>query len=109
MGFAASQARMIMLVQRQSDLEIQGQFIQQARLQLANVVGAMWSITSNLEPETPEAQQIQAQIAAIQTQDKSLETNLSRLDSQRKAVSTERDAVQKVLTENITKSFKTFA
>jgi hypothetical protein len=108
MGFAASQARYMMLTARKSDLELQGQFINQARMQLANVTGALFTISSNLEPESVEAQLLQARIAAIQSIDKSLELNLKRIDTQHEAVQTEIDAVRKVIGKNIESSFKTF-
>jgi hypothetical protein len=108
MGFAASQARFMMLTARRSDLELQGQFINQARMQLANVTGALFTISSNLEPESPEAQQLQARVAAIQAIDKSLELQLRRVDTQRDAVQTEIDAVRKVIGKNIESTFKTF-
>ena len=108
MGFAASQARYMMLTARSSDLELQGQFINQARLSLANITGALFTISSNLEPESPEAQQLQARIAAIQAIDKSLELQLRRVDTQREAVQTEIDAVRKVIGKNIAGSFKIF-
>jgi capsule polysaccharide export protein KpsE/RkpR len=108
MGFAASQARYLTLTARKSDLELQGQFINQARLQLANVTGSLFTISSNLEPESPEAQQIQARVAAIQAIDKSLELQLRRVDTQREAVQTEIDAVRKVIGKNIESTFKTF-
>lgn len=109
MGFAASQARYLILTARKSDLELQGQFINQARLSLANVTGALFTISANLEPESPQAIAIQARIAAIQTLDKALEMNLRRVDTQRQAVQTEIEAVQKVIQKNIEGSFKTFA
>lgn len=108
MGFAASQTRFMMLTSRRSDLELQGQFINQARMQLANVTGALFTISSNLEPESPEAQQLQARVAAIQAIDKSLELQLRRVDTQRDAVQTEIDAVRKVIGKNIESTFKTF-
>lgn len=108
MGFAASQARWLQLTARKSDLELQGQFINQARLQLANTVGALFTITANLEPESPTAQALQARIAAIQAIDKALELQLRRVDTQRDAVQTEIDAVKKVIDKNIAGSFKTF-
>ena len=108
MGFAASQARYLTLTARKSDLELQGQFINQARLQLANTVGALFTITANLEPESPTAQALQARIAAIQAIDKALELQLRRIDTQREAVQTEIDAVQKVIQKNIASTFKTF-
>lgn len=109
MGLSASQARYLMLTARKSDLELIGQFINQARMSLANTTGALFTITANLEPESPEALQIQARIAAIQTLDKALELNLRRVDTQRQAVMTELEAVKKVIDKSIEMSFKTFA
>jgi capsule polysaccharide export protein KpsE/RkpR len=98
----------MMLTARKSDLELQGQFINQARLQLANITGALFTISSNLEPESPETQQLQARVAAIQAIDKALELQLRRVDTQRDAVQTEIDAVRKVIGKNIESTFKTF-
>ena len=108
MGFAASQARYMMLTARKSDLELMGQFINQARLQLANITGVLFTVSSNLDPETPEAQSLQARIAAIQALDKALELQLRRIDTQHEAVSTEIEAVRKVIGKNIASTFKTF-
>ncbi len=108
MGFAASQARYMILTARKSDLELQGQFINQARLSLANITGALFTVSANLEPESPEAAQLQARIAAIQAIDKALELQLRRVDTQRDAVQTEIEAVRKVIGKNIESTFKTF-
>jgi uncharacterized membrane protein len=108
MGFAASQARFMALTARKSDLELQGQFINQARMQLANVTGSLFTIGSNLEPDSAEAQLLQARIAAIQAIDKSLELQLRRVDTQHEAVQTEIEAVRKVISKNIESTFKTF-
>jgi capsule polysaccharide export protein KpsE/RkpR len=97
-----------MLTARQNDLELMGQFINQARMQLANTVGALFTISANLEPESPQAQALQARIAAIQAIDKALELQLRRVDTQRDAVQTEIDAVKKVIGKNIASTFKTF-
>jgi capsule polysaccharide export protein KpsE/RkpR len=109
MGFAASQARWLQLTARKSDLELQGQLINQARMQLANTSGALFTLTANLDPESPTAQALNTRIASIQTIDKSLEMQLRRIDTQREAVQTEVDAVKKVITKNIEGTFKTFA
>jgi DNA repair ATPase RecN len=109
MGFAASQARFLVLTARKSDLELAGQFINQARLQLANITGTLFSVSANLEPESPQMKFIQARIAALQSMDKALELHLKRVDTQRDAVQTEVDAVRKVIGKNIEMSFKTFS
>ncbi len=108
MGFAASQARFLTLTARKSDLELSGQFINQARMALANTSGALFQIMTNLEPESPEAQQLQARVAALQSIDKALELQLRRVDTQHEAVQTEIDAVRKVIEKNIASTFKTF-
>jgi len=108
MGFAASQARMLMLTARKSDLELEGQFLDQAKMALANTTSALFTVSSDLEPESPEAIAIQARIAAIQSLDKTLDVQLRRIDSQRQACQTELDSVQKVIQQNIQSSFKIF-
>ncbi len=108
MGFAASQARFMMLTARKSDLELQGQFINQARLSLANITGDLFALSANLEPESPQMLALQARIASLQAIDKALELQLRRVDTQRDAVQTEIDAVRKVIGKNIASTFKTF-
>ncbi len=108
MGFAASQARFMMLTARKSDLELQGQFINQARLSLANITGDLFALSANLEPESPQMLALQARIASLQSIDKALELQLRRVDTQRDAVQTEIDAVRKVIGKNIASTFKTF-
>lgn len=93
---------------RKSDLELTGQQINQSRMQLANVTNQLFTIVSNLEPDSDEAVQIQLRINALQGLDKSLELQLRRVDSQQQSVQTEIEAVQKVIDKNIDMTFKTF-
>ena len=109
MGLAASQARLLMLTSRKSDLELQGQFLNQSRMQLANTTGQLFQLTTDLEPGSPQAQQIQSRLGALQTLDKSLELQLKRIDTQHQAVMAEVEAVQSVLKKNIESTFKTFS
>lgn len=108
MGLAASQARFLALTARKSDLELTGQQINQSRLQLANITNQLFTVLTNLEPDSPEAMQIQARINSLQSLDKSLELQLRRVDTQQESVQTEIEAVQKVINKNIALSFKTF-
>ena len=108
MGFAASQTRYLMLAARASDLELAGQFLNQARLQLANIAAALTTVSSNLEPDSPEMQFLQARLAGIQAIDKSLEVQLRRVDTQRDAIQVEIEAVRKVIGKKIQGSFKMF-
>jgi len=53
-------------------------------------------------------QSINAKIEIIQTQDKDLELRLKQLDTEESAISTELEAVKKVISKNVDSSFKTF-
>ena len=52
---------------------------------------------------------INAKTSIIQEQDRTLELRLKQLDTEQKALSTEMDAVKKVISDNIEKTFKTFS
>jgi hypothetical protein len=52
--------------------------------------------------------EINAKIEIIQVQDKNLELKLKQLDTEENAISTEMDAVKKVISKNVESSFKTF-
>ena len=53
--------------------------------------------------------EINAQLEIIQAEDKKLELKLNDLDTQQQAITTEIDAIKKVIDKNIESSFKTFA
>lgn len=108
MGLAASQARLLSLVARKSDLELSGQFINQSRMQLASMTSQLFSVSASYDPNTVEAKTVQARIERLQQVDKMLEMRLKQVDTQHQAVQTELDAVQKVISKNIEGSFKTF-
>ena len=52
---------------------------------------------------------INAKTSIIQEQDRTLELRLKQLDTEQKALSTEMDAVKKVISDNVEKTFKTFS
>ena len=55
-----------------------------------------------------KVQEVNAKIEVIQVQDKNLELKLKQLDTEQNAISTEMDAVKKVISKNVESSFKTF-
>lgn len=109
MGMAASQARFLALTARKADLEFSGQSINQARLQLTNITNQLFTVVTNLDPDSDEAIRVQLRINALQSLDQGLELQLRRVDTQQKAVQTEIEAVTKVIEKNISATFKTFA
>lgn len=106
MGFAASSARLYMLIARRSDLEFQLQQIQQARLRLANIQDRVSLSFFNLEPESEQMHQFEAMQEILVRMEKRLQIYAERVTSQRDAVNTEIDAVKKVISNNIQSSFK---
>jgi len=52
---------------------------------------------------------INAKTEIIQQEDRTLELRLKQLDTEQNALSTEIDAVSKVVKDNVEKSFKTFS
>ena len=52
---------------------------------------------------------INARTSIIQEEDRTLELRLKQLDTEQKALSTEMDAVKKVISDNVEKTFKTFS
>ena len=104
MGLGASQGRLMMLTARKSDLELQLQFINQARMQIANVMIALFPPNADTDPGRVQAQQ--SVMASVQAQDKMLEMHANRINTQHEAVQTEIEAVRKVISKNIESSFK---
>ena len=51
---------------------------------------------------------INAKTSIIQKEDRTLELRLKQLDTEQNAISTEMDAVKKVISKNVESSFKTF-
>lgn len=105
MGFAANQARLMMLISRQRDLELEAQFISNHRMFLGNMVTELFSLSSKLDPNTEASRVLNARIRSLQQADKVLELHLNRINSQIKAVEKESESAQKLVDKNIEKSF----
>ncbi|MBY0403422.1 MAG: hypothetical protein K2X66_05955 [Cyanobacteria bacterium] len=105
MGFAANQARLMGLIARKSDLELEAQFVNQHRMYLANMVSGLFNLQAKLEPESKASKMFEARIQALQQADKVLEMQLNRINSQREAVSSDLESVRKVIAKNIQGSF----
>ncbi|MDX2084607.1 MAG: hypothetical protein SFZ03_04385 [Candidatus Melainabacteria bacterium] len=105
MGFAANQARLLALISRRSDLELEAQFISQHRMYLANAMSAFFNMQAKLDPGSEAAKILDARIKQLQQADKVLEMHLNRIKSQRDAVVQEMQAVRKIISQNIQQSF----
>ncbi len=118
MGLAASQARFLSLTARKSDIEFKGQQLNQARTinahememlinQMRNAAGVDGEEGLLIDPGLYE--EIELELEAKHIIDRNLELELKNVDTQHQAVSTEVDAVNKVIDKNIDMTFKTFA
>lgn len=105
MGFAANQARLLGLIARKSDLELEAQFLNQHRMYLGNMVTGIMELQAKLEPESKSAKILEARIQKLQQADKALEMHLNRINSQRDALSSELESVRKIISKNIQGSF----
>jgi UDP-N-acetylenolpyruvoylglucosamine reductase len=105
MGFAANQARLLALISRKSDLELEAQFISQHRMYLANAMSVFFNMQAKLEPGSEAAKILDARIKQLQQADKVLEMHLNRITSQRDAVGKELTSVKQVIRQNIQQSF----
>lgn len=105
MGLAANQARLMGLIARKSDLELEAQFISQHRMYLANMVSGFFNLQSKLEPESEAAKVLEARIKQLQQADKLLELHLNRINAQQQAVTQEVDSVRNLVSKNIQGSF----
>src|SRR6476469_5598901 len=106
MGLGASQARLLLLTARKQDLELQLQMVQQARMQVSNMVSSLFNRSSNLDPDSKENKRLESAVSSIQERDKMLEQQSRRIDTQHQAVQTEIDSVAKVISKNIESTFK---
>jgi len=71
MGLAASQATLLMLTACKSNLELELQFVQQARIQIANCVSSLFSVTSQLDQNTltdAQCAMLDAAVVSLQAQ-----------------------------------------
>ena len=115
MGLAASQARFLQLTTQKSNLEFQGQQVNQERTILANQMDEIAEDMSELfqledfSVDNADYLQLQLDLESAHNQDKLLEMELKDVDTQHTAVQTEIDSVNKVIDKNIDMTYKTFA
>ncbi len=95
MGLVASQARLMMLLTRKTDLEFAIQMISQRRTALTYQSSA----AINCYPQLANQ---------LRIMDRNLEQVQKNMETQHKIVTTEYDGIKKLVDKNIELSFKTF-
>ena len=97
MLLATTQARYMAATARTIDLEWQRQLISQAQMQMSNTIGALFTLTADLEPESPTYQSLMSRLNAIQQIEKSLTLQSQRIEQQYKALEKERDSLKSLV------------
>jgi hypothetical protein len=101
MGLAASQARLLYLTARQSDLQYMAQILNNQRISLSNESTQLLSLQADLQPGEAALETFQYQLAALNEIDKSLQLQLARVDNQNDAVTADVQTVKQIITKSI--------
>jgi hypothetical protein len=105
-GLASNSARLMMLAGRETDLRLQMQMINQARMALSNSIDTLIQGAAHQSPDSADARAMQARIQALQEADRRMEMQLRRIETQHNAVQSEIEAIQRLIEENIGNSFR---
>jgi hypothetical protein len=105
MGFAASQARLMGLISQQYDIELESQFIENRKIQLANITNGLFDMQNKLEVGSSAYKLLEGRIRQLSQADKILDMQLKRLSNQRDAIMKEEESTQKIISKNIEMSF----
>lgn len=109
MSFAANVAWQQMLTARNSDLTFEVNTLSENLLQIQSISTRLVSIGSNILPNSPDSQILQARQSQIALLSKGLEVQLELVKTQQRAVVTELDAIKKTISEDINRDFKLFS
>ncbi len=93
MLLATTQARLLAAQARTMDLEWQMQLIAQAQMQMSNTIGSLFTLTADLEPESPTYQSLMSRLTQIQLIDKALQLQKQRIETQYKSLEKERESL----------------
>lgn len=109
MSVAVAVSRQFMLTARTFDLQFQLQMIAQAKMQLSQTSGQLFTLSDALDPELPFAQMLMERMAVLQTLDKGLELQSQRIQMALQAVQAELESIKKMAQENIKRAFSYMA
>ncbi len=109
MSFASSVGRDLMLTARLSDLTFEINILSEVLLQLQSFSGKLFGLNANLDPGSPAALALQSRESQLALASKGIEIRLENIRGQQRAVQTELESVRKTISDEIGRSFKTFA
>jgi len=105
MGLATSQIRLIYLTMLRSDLEFKIQLITQSKISLTNSTSELIDAGNNLDPSSPEMKLLAQRQQRLQAIEKKLDATIERYKTMLNAVTTELQAAERFVSEDIRLSF----
>lgn len=97
--FAVAQLQMMFLMSSISDLTFQDMSINMAKMSLANSMGQLIGLSTNLDQDSPFVKALQSRLAIIQMLDKSLDLQKQRIETILKAQETEKESLKKIIAD----------
>jgi len=101
MGLITGIIRVQLLKMREMDLTDKIQGLTQTQMQLADQGSSLVSISSDLEPDSPEYRMLEARKHKLHVMEKKIEAELTRNQTMLKMVEAEIDSAQQVVDKSI--------
>ena len=105
MGLLVSIFRLAQIRNYRSDLEYQIQLVHSTKLDLASQINNLVGLSSDLEPDSPEAKALEKKKERLYQAEKALDQQLDRYQTQLEMINQEEQQVRQQRSEAIQRSF----
>lgn len=105
MGLVSGIIRTIYLQQQQLDLEFKLQTLTQSKMQLSSQSFELVTIGNDLDPESAEVKHLEMRREKLNLMEKKIDMEIARVQNMLKMVETEMQSSQKIVDNNIKRSF----
>jgi len=106
MGMCTDMMRLSSLTSQKYDLEYQSQLITDTKMQLTRSASELTRVGTDLDPGSPAYAELTKRTERLHAMEKKLDKQLQENDVRLKAIDTEMQSVQGMLSKNIQSSFK---
>lgn len=105
MGLVSGIIRLTRLKDMQLDLEFKLQTLSQTKMQLATQGCDLVSIGTDLDPESPEAKQLEQRRQKLQLIEKKIDAEMNKYQNMLKMAEAEIESAQKIVDNSVKRSF----
>ncbi len=106
MGFAVATIRLMQINAERLDLEYKVQLIADAKMNLSRTITDLVNVGTDLEPDSPVVKKLEQRKERLYLLEKKLDMQMEQYKTRLKALNAEYDSCQKMIDENIGRSFK---